>query len=298
MLGPLMILRYALTPVVAVMQAFDAPIRRLSGADDRPQDADVARQEILQAATLGRAEGAVDAEDVRMIESVVRFGARQAGEIMTPRTEVFALPAGTAWADACRMINAAGHTRVPMYDGDLDNIIGVLYAKDLLADVGNAKAADLRKLARKPYFVPQSKRLDDLLREFKVRKVHIAVVLDEYGGTAGLVTFEDVLEEIVGDISDEYDRPERAMMKRLDAATAEADGRTTIDELNRAMGLEVPDDADYATVAGLLFAELGYIPKAGETVDAHAARFTVLAADDRRIIRVKVQKLPKAKKQE
>ena len=298
LLMPLMLLRYVLYPIVAVMQAFDTPIRRLSGAEDRPADAEVARQEILEAASEGRAEGAVNADEARMIEQVIGFGRRQAGEIMTPRTDIFALPISTNWADACRQIQEAGHSRVPVYESDLDNIVGVLYAKDLLANVGQPQAADLKKLVRKPYFVPETKRLDDLLREFKARKVHLAVVLDEYGGTAGLVSFEDVLEEIVGDISDEYDQPEPVLMKRLDATTAEIDGRMYIDDLNRAMGVAVPEDADYDTVAGLVFSELGYIPGAGETLDAYGARFTVLAADERRIIRVKAQKLPKAETQE
>jgi putative hemolysin len=295
---PLMLLRYILYPVVAVLQAFEPPIRRLSGAADRPADAEVARQEILEAASEGRAEGSVNADEARMIEQVIGFGRRQAGEIMTPRTDIFALPVSTNWADACRQIHEGGHSRIPVYEGDLDNIVGVLYAKDLLANVAQPQATDLKKLVRKPFFVPETKRLDDLLREFKARKVHLAVVLDEYGGTAGLVSFEDVLEEIVGDISDEYDRPEPALMKRLDDKSAEVDGRMYIDDLNEAMRLRVPEDADYDTVAGLVFSELGYIPTVGEKLEAYDASFTVLAADERRITRVRVELLPQEQQAE
>jgi CBS domain containing-hemolysin-like protein len=160
------------------MQAFEVPVRRLAGAHgDEP--ADQARQDILQAATEGAAEGQVEHEEVQMIASVIQFGNRQAGEIMTPRTDLFALPVETSWADACKAVYEFGHTRVPVYQADMDNIIGVLYAKDLLHHVGLAQPADLRTIMRKAYFVPETKPLDDLLREFRIRKVHLAVVLDE-----------------------------------------------------------------------------------------------------------------------
>jgi putative hemolysin len=229
-----------------------------------------------------------------MIESVIEFGETHAGEIMTPRTDIFALPVETPWEQACRQTFDAGHTRVPVYSGDLDNIIGILYAKDLLAHVGRSEPRALREIMRKPFFVPETKLLDNLLKEFKVRKVHLAVVLDEYGGTAGLVTIEDVLEEIVGDIADEYDRIPPALIHRVDPATLEVDGRVHIDDLNDALALAIPEDEDYDTVAGMVFSELGYIPKAGEQLEAHGARFTVLAADERKITKLRVKALPRA----
>jgi CBS domain containing-hemolysin-like protein len=290
--GVLRALRYALYPISAVMEAFDTPIRRLAGAQDRrDENGNAAKQEILQAATNGQAEGAVDADEVEMIESVIEFGDRVASEIMTPRTEIFSLPADTPWQLAVEKIVEAGHTRVPIYEGDIDNIIGVLYAKDMLRYIAEPNPPPLRQIMRKCYFVPETKPLDDLLKEFKARKVHLAVVLDEYGGTAGLVTIEDVIEEIVGEISDEYDRAPPALMKRLAKRSAEVDGRMHIDDLNDAMKLNIPEDEDYDTVAGLVFYELGYIPKEGDTLEAYGARFTVLAADERRITRLKVDVL-------
>ena len=141
---------------------------------------------------------------------------------------------------------------------------------------------------RKPFFVPETKKLDDLLREFKARKSHMAVVLDEYGGTAGLVTVEDLIEEIVGDIADEYDGPESALMRRLDDRSYEVDGRMYIDDLNDALGLSLPEEEDYDTVAGFVSSELGFIPPVDQLLEADGARFTVLAADDRRITRLRV----------
>ena len=285
----LMALWYVLYPVIAVMKAFDLPVRRLSGVSDEDEDnGESAKQEILQAASEGQAEGAVDADEVQMIESVMELGDTHTAEIMTPRTDIFALSADLLFAEACKQVIASGHTRVPIHEGDIDNIIGILYAKDLLVHVAGPQSPPLRKIMRKPYFVPETKPLDDLLHEFRARKVHLAVALDEYGGTAGIVTIEDVLEEIVGDISDEYDRVEPVLLRRIDDSSAEADGRLHVDDLNDAMKLSLPEDEDYETVAGLVFFELGYIPSEGETLEAHGVKFTVLAADERRITRLRV----------
>lgn len=286
-------LRRALLPVTWVMQLFDEPIQRLAGAGE--DNGENAKQEILQAASNGQAEGAVDSEEVQMIASVMEFGDTEAAEIMTPRTDVAAVPVDTPWRRAVERIVEAGHTRMPVYQGDIDNIIGVLYAKDMLRMIGRGESVPVRELMRKPFFVPETKALDDLLREFKARKVHLAVVLDEYGGTAGVVTIEDVLEEIVGKISDEYDRSEPALMQRIDDRTVEADGRLYVDDLNDALGLAVPEDADYDTVAGLVFSELGYIPAVDEKLEAFGAEFIVLGADERKITRLRVHTLEKDK---
>ena len=300
----LLAMRLAFWPAVVVMRAFDAPIRRLSGVPDpapngtgengqrREANArqSAVKEEILQVASEGHAEGAVDPQEMEMIESVIEFGDQQAGEIMTPRTDIVALPVEADAEQVLRTVIEAGHTRIPVYDGDIDHIVGILHAKDLLRR--EAEPFDLRRIMRKPFFIPETKRLDELLREFKARKQHMAIVLDEYGGTAGLVTVEDLIEEIVGDISDEYDRPESALMKRLDDHTVEVDGRMYIDDLNDALGLNIPEEEDFDTVAGFVSSELGTIPKVGESLTAYGATFTVLAADDRKVTRLRVE-LPK-----
>lgn len=291
-LGVLLAFRYALYPLVWVMQAFDLPVRRLSGrADGEELTGESAKQEILQAAEEGQAEGAVDAEEVEMIESVMEFADTHAAEIMTPRTDIFALPVDLPVLEARERVVEAGHTRVPVYREDLDHIIGILYAKDLLRHLDGDGPTDLVGVMRQAFFVPESKPLDDLLREFKLRKLHLAIVLDEYGGTAGLVTIEDVLEEIVGEISDEYDRAEPTLLTRVDDRTAEVEGRLYIDDLNDALDLEIPEDEDYDTVAGLVFSELGYVPEIGEELTTGGAKFTVLAADERKIQRLRVEVL-------
>ena len=299
-LPALMILRYIFFPVTVVMQAFDVPIRRLVGVGDSTEETEEedAKQEILQAAAEGAAEGHVDEAEVEMIESVMEFGDIDAAQIMTPRTDIFALPDATAWKDAARQIHEAGHTRVPIYRGNLDNITGIIYAKDLLKYIGADSGVELTAITRKPFFVPETKPLDALLREFKSRKVHIAIVIDEYGGTAGLVSIEDVIEEIVGDISDEYDEIEDEQIRRINETTAEVDGRLRVDELNDLLDTQLPEDEDYDTVAGFAIAELGYIPTAGETLTADGVEITILAADERKITKLRIRRLEVDKKEE
>ncbi len=290
-LGVLVAVRYALYPVVASMMAFEEPIRRLSGlpAQTAQTGDDQAKQEIMEVASEGQATGAVEPEQVRMIQSVVEFAQMQAGQVMTPRTDVFAIPVETAWKEACQQVAQSGHARVPVFEGDLDNIIGIVYAKDLLRYAASETPASLRDILRKPFCVPETKQVDDLLREFRTRKVHVAIVLDEYGGTAGLVSMEDVLEEIVGEISDEYDKAAPAEVHWVGDGVVEVAGRLRVSELNKLLDLHIPEDADFDTVAGLIFWELGYIPSSGEKLPAHGAQFTVLAADERRITKVRVE---------
>jgi putative hemolysin len=289
-LRALILFRYLLYPLTVIMESLDLPIRRLSGVSDtQNQNGEQAKQEIMQVATEGQAEGTVEPEEVQMIESVMEFGETQAAEIMTPRTDIFALPIDTPWDEAVTKVVEAGHTRVPVYEENMDRIVGILYAKDMLKHISGRHPASIRGMLRKCYFVPETKPLDELLKEFKGRKVHLAIVLDEYGGTAGLVSIEDVVEEIVGDIADEYDETAPAAMKRIDSRSAEIDGRLYVDELNDAMGLELPEDEDYDTVAGLVFSQLGYIPKKGETLETRGAKFTVLSAGERKITRLRVE---------
>lgn len=291
-LGIQLAVRYLFYPVAALMNAFDLPIRRLSGvASDEAENGEAAKAEILQVASDGVAEGAVDAEEADMIESVMEFGDTRAAEIMTPRTDLFAIPVTMTWREAGGKIVEAGHTRVPVYENDQDNIIGVLYAKDLLGLLSDPKDVPLRQIIRKPFFVPETKPLDDLLKDFKRLKVHIAIILDEYGGTAGICTIEDLLEQIVGEISDEYDQEEPEELRKISDMVVEIDSRMYVDDLNDALGLDLPEDEDYDTVAGFVFSELGYIPEVGESLNAHGARFHVLAADERKIIRLRVERV-------
>jgi magnesium and cobalt transporter len=228
-----------------------------------------------------------------MIESVIQFRATTAGQIMTPRTEIIALELESTLQHVKQTLEESGHSRIPVYDGTLDHIVGILYARDLLKFLGQATIKfDIRSAMRPAFFVPEVKPLRDLLHDFRVQKVHIAIVLDEYGGTSGLVTIEDVLEELVGDISDEHEPIEPAMFKRLSEPAAEADARIYIDELNRLMGLNLPEDAGYDTLGGFVTTTLGRIPEVGTEFEYEGAKFTVLDAEPQKVNRVRIDVIP------
>jgi len=287
------VLRIACFPIVLVVELCDPVVRRLVGAppEDARTHADELEQGILDAVTEGELHGAVDEQEKEMIESVIELGDKRAAEIMTPRTEIVALPADAELAAVLDSIRLQGHSRIPVYDGTIDTILGVLYAKDLLGR-SDDRPFSLRALMRKAMFIPESKPVVDLLREFQREKVHLAIVLDEYGGTAGLITIEDILEELVGEIADEYEPAEPATLRQVDEHTYEVDARMRIDDLNNQLEIGLPDDADYETIGGFVFSTLGKIPKAGESCAYENLGIEVLAAEPRRVTRLLLRVSP------
>ena len=275
------------------MHVIDDSVRRATGATMVVEPAATIEREILSAVEEGEKEGVVDEQEREMIESVIQFRATTAGQIMTPRPEIIALELGSTLNHVKQTLEESGHSRIPVYDGTLDHVVGILYARDLLKFLGQATLKfDIRSAMRPAYFVPDTKPLRDLLHDFRVKKVHLAIVLDEYGGTTGLVTIEDVLEELVGDISDEHEPLEPAMFKPLSETTAEADARMYIDQLNRRMSLNLPEDAGYDTVGGYVTTTLGRIPEAGTSFEHEGAKFTVLDAEPQKVNRVRIELIP------
>jgi putative hemolysin len=247
-------------------------------------------QEILQAVEEGAKEGIVDEEEKEMIESVIQFRATQVGQIMTARPEIIGLDIKSTLAEVKHTVEETGHSRIPVYDGTLDHIVGILYARDLLRHLGlPADKFDIRTAMRPAFYVPETKPLRDLLRDFRLQKVHMAIVLDEYGGTAGLISIEDILEELVGEISDEHEAHEPAMLIKQSETTAEADARIYIDELNRTLGLNLPDDAGYDTLGGFISTTLGRIPEPGESFEHASVKYTITDAEPQKVNRVKIE---------
>ena len=290
-LGPLLGLRVLLMPVTAVHHLFDLLGRRLAGVpaiSDADDEAAQIEKEILGVVSEGELAGAVREQDAELIESVMAFRDTEAAKIMTPRTAIVALPLTVSLQEAKDTINREGHSRIPLYGENLDDIRGVLYAKDLLK-LAEDEPFEAGSLLRKVPFVPESKPISDLLQELRERKVHLAIVLDEYGGTAGLVTIEDILEELVGEIADEYEAPEPESIVRISPTVAEVDARVHIDELNEALGIELPEDEDYDTVGGFMFARMGKIPAAGEELACGNVRLRVVQSEERRINRLRVE---------
>ncbi|KPJ75325.1 MAG: hypothetical protein AMS14_03775, partial [Planctomycetes bacterium DG_20] len=247
-------------------------------------------EEIVSVADEGEREGAIEEGQVDMIENVLKLRRADASQIMTPRTDIVSLDARQSVEAARRLIAQSGYSRIPATRGNLDTIVGILYAKDLLDRAADEEAGHLtvEDVMRTALFVPETKPLDELLREFQANKVHMAVVLDEYGGTSGLVTIEDVVEEIVGEIVDEHEPEPPRAIRRVAERTFEVEARVRIDELNDALNVDLPEDDDYETVGGFVLSRLGYIPEAGESLEHNGLRITVLEAEVRRIRRLKI----------
>ncbi len=285
----LWLLRIALLPIERFLRLIEFVVRRLLGRPEVSDEDEAERmeREILDAVTEGELHGAVDEEQKEIIESVFELHDTPVSAIMTPRTDIVAISADATYDDVRRTIMQAGHSRLPVYEESLDRITSVLYAKDLIG-LERPDDFDARKLARTVPFVPETKTIDELLRQLRQEKVHIAIVLDEYGGTAGLVTIEDILEELVGEIDDEYDRESPPELSRIDADTVEADARIHVDDINEALDIHIPEDGDYDTIGGFVFTTLGRIPERGEQFTRDDVQFVVLDSEPRKINRLRI----------
>jgi CBS domain containing-hemolysin-like protein len=230
--------------------------------------------------------GSLGEENARLLEGVFEFSEKTAEEVMTPRTEMVSLDANLTVEDAADLVAAAGRSRYPVYTESLDEIVGVVLAKDILRALRQQPGLTLKRISRQPLFVPGTRDVEDVLADMKRLKTHLAVVLDEYGGTAGLVTMEDLLEEIVGDILDEYDPVEQAA-QALEDGSATLDGATPISDFNYEFDAEL-DDAFYTTLGGFLFGQLGRLPREGDRVTVGRHLFEISAMAGRRVDRIKV----------
>jgi putative hemolysin len=289
-------LRLAAWPVTKLMHVVDRLVSHAavkSAPQEPEQIEEEIENEILSAVEEGEKEGVVDEEEREMIERVIAFHDTQVGQIMTPRPEIFALEVGATLQTVKAKMAESGHSRIPVYQGKIDQIVGILYARDLLKLLGEPpEKFKMRDHLRPAFFVPETKPLRDLLHDFKLQKLHIAIVSDEYGGTAGLATIEDIFEELVGDVSDEHEPAEPAMIQRIDDLTAEADARTYIDELNRVLGLNLPEDAGYDTLGGFVTTTVGKIPPTGTTFEHAGVKYTVIDAEPQKVNRVRIEMAP------
>jgi CBS domain containing-hemolysin-like protein len=289
----LRLIAWGLRPLTLGVKVVGALFRRLA---DRPaeeeDDEEAFEDEILSVVTEGLHDGVLEREEREMIEGVMELGDTDVLAIMTSRSNLDALDVGLGWDEVQAFVVKAGRTRIPVYDGSLDHIVGILYVKDLLKELAVSQSQPrktLRDLLRKPWFVPTTKPLDELLQEFLQTRNHLAVVVDEYTSVAGVVTIEDVLEEIVGEIVDESDYDEVEELQFLDGQTAEVLGTIHLNVINDRLGLDLDEPDDYDTLAGLVIAHIGHIPKVGETVELDRARVTVLEATRRQIERLRVE---------
>ncbi|MBT3231971.1 MAG: HlyC/CorC family transporter [Calditrichaeota bacterium] len=251
----------------------------------------MSESEIRALVQVGHERGELEIEERRMINSIFEFGDTTVREIMVPRIDIVAAEANTPLDELLDLVINQGHSRIPVYEDTIDNIIGLMYAKDLIAATRTSKTFNLKAMIRpNTFFVPEEKKIDDLLHEFQLKKIHMAIIVDEYGGVDGLVTMEDIIEEIVGEIQDEYDS-EQPLVKRLDEKTILANGLLSISEFNEMQGFEVVQESEaYDTIAGFVYKELGVVPKVKQDFEFNGFRFIVDEVIGKRITRIRIVK--------
>jgi len=263
------------------------------GINPYEEDKEVTEEEIRLMVDVSEERGGIDEYEKLMINNIFEFNNKMVSDIMIHRTDIGALPIEASLEEVIAFLNSEKYSRIPVYKDTIDNIIGILYAKDLIYLLSNDTdqvSFKLKSIIRQPYIVPESKRTDELFRELQKNKIHIAVVIDEYGGTAGIVTIEDLIEEIVGNISDEYDEEEEDF-KKLDENTVIIKGTTSLDDVEDYLEVKLPTE-DYETLGGFLIGQLGRIPKKNDnpTVEFNDLIFKIEEVEEKRIAKVKVCK--------
>lgn len=267
---------------------------RLAGEPRSEQDGAVTETELINLVEAGQQDGVLEQDEHKMIVSIIRLGDTLVREIMVPRIDILALDVHTPISQAADALIESGHSRVPVYQDTVDTVLGLLYAKDLLRIWREGNQIDsLQDLLREAYFVPEAKKVDELLEELQARRVHVAIVVDEFGGVAGLVTLEDIVEEIVGEIRDEYDQSEENLVQAINEDESIFHGRIDLDDFNELMGTALPkSEAD--TLGGFIFNHLGYVPVVGEKVQLDKILLVIEQISGQRIRKVRAQRITPA----
>jgi CBS domain containing-hemolysin-like protein len=279
-------------PLVKPLAIISGWIASLLGGEKDEQMGTITEEEIQILLEEGSKEGNIEEEEKEMIASIFDFTDTTAREIMVPRIDVVGVEADDSVEKVLDIVSRTGYSRLPVYRESMDNIIGIVHAKDAIRRFKEGKRTlPAKRIARPAYFVPESKKIDELLKEMQRNKTQMAIVVDEYGGTAGIVTLEDILEEIVGEIEDEYDK-ERELIKKIDDNTAIVDARALIEDVNEELGLSLSDE-EADTLGGLVYALLGKVPEEGESVELDSVTLTVEKTDGRRITKVRITKKEK-----
>ncbi|RMF89425.1 MAG: HlyC/CorC family transporter [Methanobacteriota archaeon] len=286
---PVQISVLLLSPVIWLFTLITDRILGITGVEKRRYPF-VSEEELRLLMDLGAEEGVIEEDEREMIHGVFEFGDTMVREIMTPRTDIKRIPVDMDFDEVLDFVIETGHSRIPVYEGTIDNIIGILYAKDLFACMKNKKRFNLKRIIRPAFFVPETKKLDDLFREMQAKKVQMAIVLDEYGGTSGLVTLEDLLEEIVGEITDEYDTEEHPV-RIVNEETIVVDARMPIEEVGELLEVELAKNGQ-ESIGGLVFSLFDRIPKEKDTIGMEGLTFTVEEMRGKRISKVRIQKKP------
>ncbi len=293
--SPLLFFKKILHPIVSFLTVSTNAVVRLLGMNPNADEENVTEEEIRMMVDVGEEKGVIEESQREMINNIFEFDDIDVGDVMQHRTEITAVELDSEMSEVIELAVDEGFSRIPVYEDDLDNIVGVIYVKDLLPYVGKEVPKNItpKSVMRPAYHVPESKRCGELFTEMTEKHIQMAVVIDEYGGTAGLVTLEDILESIVGNIQDEYDDEAEEICKNEDN-TYTIDGTCDVEEVDEMLSVQLPE-GDYDTISGLILAELGRLPEEGEnpSIECMGYRFTVEKVDERHIEKVRAEKLPK-----
>ena len=289
-IGPIYILTIVALPIIKLLMFITKIISKMMGVDIKHENLMITEEEIKSYINVGEAEGIIEVEEREMIHSIIEFGDTTAKEVMTPRTSIFMLDSEATIDDVWDEIIESGYSRIPVYGEDLDEILGILYVKDLmiLAKKGTTNIP-IKSVLREAYFVPDTKSIVEILDEFRSKQVHMAIILDEYGGTVGLLTIEDLIEEIIGEIKDEYDIHEEDEIEKIEELKYKVDARINIEDLNKDLELNIPESEDYESLGGYVLDILGRVAKIKDTVELDGIIMTVLEIDKTRVVKILIE---------
>lgn len=290
-IGPIYYFGILMKPIVKILMWTSILIGRILGVEVKTENIMFTEEDLISFVNVGEAEGIIEEEEKEMIHSIVGLGETNAKEIMTPRTSMFAVEGNKTLDNIWEEMIEAGFSRIPVYEETIDNIIGVLYTKDVLNYLKeHSTDTQVKELVREAYYVPETKSIIEILQEFKSKKVHIALVLDEYGGIGGVLTIEDLLEEIVGEIRDEFDNEEEESIKEIDDNRYEVDAMLDIETINKNLSIDLPISEDYESLGGLIMSELGKIPAIGDIVEFEDVKLIVVEVEKMRVSKVEIQR--------
>lgn len=278
------------TPVIKILDILAYWIKKALGVEASVSEKPVLLEEMKMILELGREEGLLEKEKSNMLAGVFDISDTVVREIMTPRTDTVCINVNKAIDDAFNLFIEKGHSRIPVFEDRVDNILGILYAKDLLKQYNTANTANIRQLIRKAVFIPESKTIDTALQQMKRAKIHLAVVVDEYGGVSGIVTMEDIIEEILGDIQDEYDLEDGKDIKKISQDTYLVNAKINIKDLGEHILVDFPETDEYDTLGGFLLSRIGKLPEQGEKISYENLNFLVKEIKNQRIIKLEMSK--------
>ena len=293
------VLSIILTPIVACLIFISRLVGRILGVNMTSPQLMITEEDIISFVNVGNAEGIIEEDEKEMIHSIVTLGETNAKEVMTPRTSMLAFEGTKTINEVWDEILENGFSRIPVYNEAIDDIVGILYVKDLMEHIKNGDLnSPISEFVRTPYYIPETKSIIEILKEFRTLKVHIAMVLDEYGGVVGLVTIEDLIEEIVGEIRDEYDDEEDSFYKKIADNEYEVDAMTDIETINKDLELELPISEDYESLGGLIVTTLGRICNVGDEIEIDNIQLKVLEVDKMRVSKVFIKIMEKEQEEE